>query len=209
MSPPSTSSGDAGGSAAGDRPLRILVVCTGNICRSPMAEGMIRTNAGGCRPRRHGRLGRDACRDRARRRTSPAGHDGTGDRHRRSPGPPVPIPSTRRRPIWSSRWNGPTWSRSWPRRPMRWGTPSPCRSSSGSGPGSDPSVTRPPRMTGCESVASLRNPAAMLRADPADEVDDPYGRGRRAFNRCADQLDELCAATVELLGTLSPWHRVR
>ena len=43
------------------------------------------------------------------------------------------------------------------------------------------------------AVAALRNPAAMLRADPADEVDDPYGRGRRAFNRCADQLDELCA----------------
>jgi protein-tyrosine phosphatase len=49
------------------------------------------------------------------------------------------------------------------------------------------------------SVAAQRNPAAMLRGVPADEVDDPYGRGRRAFNRCADRLDGLCASTIDLL----------
>lgn len=55
-----------------------------------------------------------------------------------------------------------------------------------------------------ELVNEGRSHAEMLRADEASDVADPLGKGRRAFERTAGELEALVWATLDLLAGYSP-----
>ena len=80
-------------------PIEILIVCTGNTCRSPMAEALLRQRAGEPRHRRHRGVGRAAARRAAGHRHRRRHHGDPGARHHRPPQPPHhPGAAGRRRP---------------------------------------------------------------------------------------------------------------
>ena len=197
MRPPPTSHDIAGGSPAGGRPLRILVVCTGNICRSPMAEAFLRREAADAgldvQVASVGVRAVTGPADPQARRTMAARGIAIDD-HRARQFHPVDATSAdvvvamERAHVIEIVAEAPS------ALGHTFTLPELVRLGSTVGPRTGRSLD-----DWLVAVAAQREPAAMLRSDPADEVEDPYGRGRRAFNRCADQLDELCAAAMDLL----------
>jgi protein-tyrosine phosphatase len=52
-----------------------------------------------------------------------------------------------------------------------------------------------------QQIASGRRPNDLLGSDPADDIADPYGRGFPAVSRSADDIDTL----TKLLARSAPW----
>ena len=164
-------------SRSADRPYRIVFVCTGNICRSPMAEVITRSLADVHRARRRHHAGRPprAC-------AAPAPGPGTRasrctrSPRRRWPGPATPTTGT------------------WPTRSRR--------RSSGSidlivaldrrhqqtlrGLGADP-----------DRLVLLRSFDAAAGA--AADVPDPYYGDDAVFDECRDMIAAACAGLVASL----------
>jgi protein-tyrosine phosphatase len=57
--------------------------------------------------------------------------------------------------------------------------------------------------TWATSLGSGRRPGDLLRPDPDDDVDDPYGRGTTAVRATADAIDRMVRSLVDL----APWPR--
>jgi len=51
-----------------------------------------------------------------------------------------------------------------------------------------------------------RSPVDLLRAAGQADIADPLGQGRRAFDRTAAELEQLCWASVDLLAGYAPRH---
>ncbi len=54
------------------------------------------------------------------------------------------------------------------------------------------------------SMSVDRSHAGLLRGAGAADIADPLGQGRRAFDRTASELEQLCWATVDLLAGYTP-----
>lgn len=54
-----------------------------------------------------------------------------------------------------------------------------------------------------EAVGDGRKPSQMMTPDPADDVADPYGEGAAAVRRTGEEIDRLVRALV----LLAPWPR--
>lgn len=68
----------------------------------------------------------------------------------------------------------------------------------------------PPGVDPADYVQSLHSDdryRALMRLDPDDDIADPLGQGRRAFQRTAEELDVLVWATVDLLAGYTPGNR--
>ncbi|MFN3217644.1 MAG: low molecular weight protein-tyrosine-phosphatase [Acidimicrobiales bacterium] len=177
--------------------MRILVVCTGNICRSPMAEALLRTNAAAAgldvQVASVGMHAVTGPADPQAKRVMAARGIDIGE-HRARQFRPVDAGSADLVVAMERAHVIEIVAEATTALGHTFTLPELVRLGSSVGPVGDAALG-----DWLAAIAAMRDPSTMLRGNPADEVDDPYGRGRRAFNRCADQLDGLCAATIELL----------
>lgn len=67
-----------------------------------------------------------------------------------------------------------------------------------------PKPTRSTLASWLDVLNEGRTHTEMLRADDRSDIADPIGKGRRAFERTANELDELVWAALDLLAGYTP-----
>lgn len=184
-------------------PARVLVVCTANVCRSPMAEGLLRQH--------FDRIGADVVVTSAGTRGGQLPVDPEAVAALQSLGVDI-------RPHQSRAINRQlldtdgadlivTMTRDHLRTIATMGRtlfhrtftlPELARRST------DSSRDMPTDLAGwIEALGEGRKPSLLLGADPIDDVSDPYGQGAAEVRRTAAELDRL----VQTIVKLAPWPR--
>ena len=183
--------------------MNILAICTGNICRSPMAAGFLRAGAPA--------VGLDA--NVASAGTIPGGRPADPhavaamadrgidiSRHRSHEMAPVDVKASdlvlamaREHVIAAAAQVPDAFSRTFTIRSFvaRARIVGPC-----------PSPAELPSWL--ELLGEGRTHAELLRHDADDDIADPLGQGRRAFDRTAGELEGLCWAALDLIGGYPP-----
>lgn len=187
-------------------PLRILTVCTGNICRSPVAERLLArhldTVGVDAVVRSAGTYagGRSADRD-TMRVVSALGVDLADHRARAvdrevvdTEGTDLVLAMTREHLRHVAVLQPTAWHRTFTIKEF-------VRRSLGVDLGASATVADL-----CRSVAGDRRAVDGVRADPIDDVADPYGQGDRAQMAMVDEIDDLTMATARVLGA---WWSLR
>lgn len=192
--------------SASSEPLRILTLCTGNICRSPVAERLLARHleASGVDAvvRSAGTYagGRSADRDTAGA-AAVLGVDLSDHRARavdremvESEGADLVLTMTREHVRHVASIVPTAWRRSFTLKEF-------VRRSLGADLRAAASFAEV-----CRAVAGDRRAADGLASDPADDVADPYGRGSRAHSAMVTEVDDLAMAAARVMGA---WSRVR
>lgn len=184
--------------------LRVLIVCTANVCRSPMAEGLLRhhceqlgvdvtiTSAGTHMPRLPvdplsvvavGELGVDIAGHRPRQLTRAVIDADGAD---------LVLTMTREQLRHAATSAQGAFRRTFTLREFsRWAAQRP----------PEPGETLAAWLDG---VATTRHARDLMGDDPADDVADPYGRSLEEHRVCAEQIAQAVAETAAALTVFSP-----